>query len=158
MTRKNNAILLLGSNIDPAENLKSALQALKIQVALIDISSVWKTAAVGSDGPDFLNMAVEVETEKSAEELKACVINRIERKLKRLRSADKYAPRTIDVDIIIFNNEVLDDNLWERVFIALPVSELRPALENPENTKSIKEIAEELKNSTRVEFFSERMT
>lgn len=153
MRSKNKTIILLGSNIQPAENLKKALDLLNEHTGIISCSSVWWTKAVGSDGPDFLNMAVEFETELGTDEIKSHLIKDIETRLGRIRTADKNAPRTIDLDIILINDEVLDDDLWQKAFVALPVSEIRTDLINPENGLSIIETARKLKSSTKVELF-----
>src|SRR4030042_3299891 len=126
----NLAILLLGSNIDPAVNLKKALELLNCSLLITKYSRIWVTEAVGNKGPNFLNTAVEVKTSLTSDQLKEKIVSPIEIGLGRIRTSDKYAPRTIDVDIIIFNGKVLDENLWNNVFIALPVSEIFPDLTN----------------------------
>jgi 7,8-dihydro-6-hydroxymethylpterin-pyrophosphokinase len=68
---------------------------------------------------------------------------------------DKNAPRTIDLDIILLNGEILDGDLWKKAFVALPVSELQPNLINRENGTSLLECVGKLKSSTRVELFDE---
>lgn len=155
MKSKNKTVILLGSNIQPAENLKKALDLLNEHARIISCSSVWRTEAVGSDGPDFLNMAVEIETDLGTDEIKSYLIKDIETRLGRIRRADKNAPRTIDLDIILINDEVLDNDLWQKAFVALPVSEIRTELINPENGLSIIETAHKLKSSTKVELFAD---
>lgn len=153
MKEKNRIIILLGSNIQPAKNLKKALDFLGEHTRIKSCSSVWRTEAVGSDGPNFLNMAVEIETDLGADEIKNQLIKDIETRLGRVRTADKYAPRTIDLDIVLVNDQVLDSDLWHKAFVALPVSEIRPDLMNPYNGSSLVKTAHELKNSTLVELF-----
>lgn len=151
----NQAILLIGSNIDPAANIKKALELLNSSLQISRESHLWKTEAVGSKGPDFLNMALEVETSLNADRLKTDIIASIERELKRIRTADKYAQRTIDIDIIIFNGRVLDLNVWTKLFIALPVSEIIPCLTNNTTGETLIEIVEKLKSSVNAELFKE---
>lgn len=153
MKKTNNAVILLGSNIKPAINLRQAIIILESLVSIKSRSKIWETKAAGSSGPNFLNMAVEIETPLSSQKIKQSIIHNIETRLRRVRTADKYAPRTIDLDIILFNDQVLDNNLWERVFIALPVSELRPNLINPIGQKSLQAIALKLKSSNYAELF-----
>lgn len=157
MRAKNNVVILLGSNIQPAENLKKAFGLISEFSGIKSRSRVWKTEAVGSDGPDFLNMAVEVETDLTAQEIKSQVIQEIELRLGRVRSADKFAPRTIDLDIILFNEEVLDSDLWHKAFVALPVSEIKPDLINPVDSLSLIETARKLESSISVELFDDRL-
>ena len=118
--------LMMGSNIRPEENLKQALYLLGEQVSIQKISSVWKTPAVGSPGPDFLNAAVLAHTDLDAVELKESVLRPLETKLGRVRVEDKNAPRTIDLDIIIFDGALMDEDLWHQAYLAVPISELLP--------------------------------
>jgi 2-amino-4-hydroxy-6-hydroxymethyldihydropteridine diphosphokinase len=151
----NRAILLLGSNIDPARNIQKALDLLECSLQINKKSNLWVTEAVGSDGPEFLNMAIEVETKLNADQIKSEVIFSIEKELLRIRTADKYAPRTIDIDLIVFNEIVLDPNLWQRLFVALPVSEILPDLTNNSTGESVSEAVIRLKNSAKAELFIE---
>jgi len=150
---KNNVVLLIGSNINPAANIATSLERLSQLTDIKSKSSIWETEAVGSNGPNFLNIAVEIETDLKSEEIKQGIIKPIESEIKRVRTENKYAPRTIDLDIIIFNNQIMDKNLWEKVFIALPVSEIKPNLKNPNDQATLKVIANKLKNSAFAELF-----
>ncbi len=154
MMSDNSAILLLGSNIDPAANIKKALERLNCSFSIIRTSHIWITEAVGSKGPDFYNTAVEVKTSLTIDQLKKRIISPIEIELGRIRTSDKYASRTIDIDIIIFNGKIIDDNLWDKVFIALPVSEILPNLINDSTGASLIESAEKLKSSAKAELFN----
>jgi 2-amino-4-hydroxy-6-hydroxymethyldihydropteridine diphosphokinase len=150
---KNNAILLLGSNIDPGYNIQLALELLHTLLQINEMSHQWLTEAFGSRGPDFLNMAVEVETDLDYEQIKTEVISFIETKLNRIRTFDKYASRTIDIDIIIFNGALIDPNIWKRLFIALPVSEIKPGLINNLTGLTLGETVEILKSSAKAELY-----
>jgi 2-amino-4-hydroxy-6-hydroxymethyldihydropteridine diphosphokinase len=141
----NKAVILLGSNINPKDNLREALSILADRSEIIAKSRIYKTRAVGSQGPDFLNQAVMVQTRYAVSDIKLNLINPIETTLKRVRSDDKYAPRTIDLDVIIFNDEIVDHNLWKYRFIAKPVSDLLPDLLHPERHMTLREITCELK-------------
>lgn len=138
------ACLNLGSNIDPTHNIPRAVDLLRQYTHVESISGSWETVAVGSDGPNFINLAVCVRTELDAAALKDQVITPIEQQLGRVRTADKNAPRTIDLDIILFDGQVLDHNLWRRIFLALPVSELFPNLQHPDTGQTLKQVAERL--------------
>ena len=151
----NLAILLLGSNIDPAFNIKKALELLKCSLPITRTSNIWITEAVGNKGPDFLNSALEVKTSLSADQLKKKIISPTEIALGRIRTTDKFAPRTIDIDIIIYNGNVLDVHLWSKVFIAVPVSEIVPYLINHSTGETLIEAAEKLKSSAKAELFKE---
>ena len=120
------ACLLLGSNIRAEENLRRAMQNLQTRVIILKASSVWKTVAIGSDGPDFLNLALLVSTRWDAVGLKAQVLRPLEAEMGRVRSVDKNAPRPIDLDIIIFDGKPVDRLLWMHAYRAAPVAELLP--------------------------------
>jgi len=142
-----NASLLIGSNINPVKNLPLAFSQLKESVYIIHSSRVWHTSAVGSGSPDFLNAAVEIKTGLSREKLKEEVLRKIELNLGRVKTVNKNAPRVIDLDIVLFDGEILDQNLWVKSFIALPMADIHPSLINPGNRKTLSQICMELKNS-----------
>lgn len=139
----NDAYLLLGSNIEPEKNILLALEYLQQNCSLLEISTTWQTKAVGSDAADFLNTAVHVNTEKEASMLKMSCIKHIESLLGRVRFPDKNAPRTIDLDIIIFNGEVMDQALFRYAHIMLPLAELLPDLIDPQSGQSLSMLASE---------------
>lgn len=148
--RINTAYLSLGSNIEPEANLRAAVELLAIQTTLIAVSSVWETRPLGlTDQPNFLNAAAIVETSLTAEQLKQQVLALIEQRLGRVRQADKNAPRPIDLDIVLFNREILalgqrhipDPEIVERSFVAIPLAEIAPTYEHPELGQTLAEIA-----------------
>lgn len=136
--------LSLGSNIDPAENLNAAVELLRERMTVLAVSRAWRTIAVGTQGPDFLNAAVLVDTDCPPDTLKNDVLRKIESRLGRVRTEDKFAPRTIDIDIITCDDCILDRELWSYPHLALPVSELLPELEHPESGRRLEHIAREL--------------
>jgi 2-amino-4-hydroxy-6-hydroxymethyldihydropteridine diphosphokinase len=149
----NRAVLLLGSNIQREKNIRSALEFFERNTRVLRRSAVWETEAVGSSGPNFLNVAIEIATDLEIPAIKSDLVQTIESQLGRVRTADKNAPRTIDVDLIVFNDQVLDEGLWEKAFMALPIAELLPALPHPHSALSLSEIASQLKSSAFAEPF-----
>lgn len=144
------AYIGLGSNIEPEENLPRALAALRKQVKLLCISSAWHAPAQGTTGPDFLNASAKLETEYTAEELKDRVLRPVEEMLGRHRSPNKNAPRTIDLDILIFDDEILDAHIWDYAHLAIPVAECFPELIHPVSNQSIAQIAFSLRKSANI--------
>lgn len=131
------AYLLLGSNINPVENLKKAVGLLRMRTRVLAISTCWETEAIAGQSsqdkwPNFYNLGMGVVTPLGADTLKMQVLRPIETALGRVRGADKYAPRTIDLDIVIFDGQVVDTDLWRRLYLALIFAELLPDLRNPE--------------------------
>ncbi len=142
------AYLCLGSNIHPVENLREAIDLLRQRTRLIALSTCWESAAIGSPGPNFLNIGALVATPLDAAALKEQVLSTIEKKLGRVCSADKYAPRTMDIDIVIFDGQVRDPEIWRRVYLALIFAELLPNLRHPESGETLPEIARGLQEKT----------
>jgi 2-amino-4-hydroxy-6-hydroxymethyldihydropteridine diphosphokinase len=123
---KYQACLLLGSNIRPEDHIPLAVDLLQKQLSVLQASSVWETTAVGSDGPNFLNAALLVSTSLGINALKERVLHPIEAQLGRVRSRDKNAARTIDIDMLIFDGQTLDSTLWNYAYRAVPAAELLP--------------------------------
>jgi len=134
----------LGSNITPLENIHKAIEILRNYVHVEKISSIWRTPSFGAQGPDYLNAVVLVRTQYSPELLKKEILRHIEEKLGRVRSKNKYAPRTIDIDILVFNDMIIYDQIWDQAHYAIPVAELIPKLSNPKNGETIEEAARRL--------------
>jgi len=147
----NLAYLSLGSNIEPEHNLPAAVAQLARFGCIRAVSTVWQTAPIGfTDQPDFLNAVVLLETPLSARTLRERVIVQIEQRLNRVRTADKNAPRTIDIDIMLFNQDVLslgrrripDPEVLERPFVAIPLAEIAPDYVHPQTGQSLQQIAD----------------
>ena len=139
--------LLLGSNIQPEANLEAAIRLLRGQVELHSLSPVWETPAVGSNGPNFLNLVAEIQTPMEIEALKLQVLRPIETRLGRVRTPDKNAPRTIDLDIIIYDKIIMDPNIWRQAHIACPLASLLPDLVEPQTGIPLSRIAARLQQN-----------
>jgi len=134
----------LGSNISPETNLPSALKRLRDTLQVEAVSTAWKTPAIGTVGPDFLNAAIAIRTELSPDELKSQVIRKIENQLGRIRTEDKNAPRSIDIDILIFNEQIVDPQIWSQVHLAVPLAELIPGFMHSESGETLAQAARRL--------------
>lgn len=146
----NLAYLSLGSNIEPKRHLPAALELLAAHGRLLAHSAAYETPPVGNpQDPPFLNAAAVLETPLSAAELKAQVLGPLEDRLGRRRTADPNAPRTIDVDISLFNDQVLqlgkrripDPEILRFPHIAVPLADVAPAYRHPETGETLAEIA-----------------
>jgi len=128
--KKNRVYLALGSNIDPEKYLPLAIEKLSKLVEVIATSSAWQTPAVGFEGDDFLNAVVLIETDLPSNDLKFEVLRKIESDLGRIRTKEKFAPRTLDIDILIYDDVLIDDEMWTQPHLAVPLAELYPTFEN----------------------------
>lgn len=145
--------LSLGSNILPEQNLRRAVRLLRTHCHLIALSPVYQTPAQGdTHQADFLNMAVQLTTTLSPAAFKTQVIAEIEQRLGRVRDPhNKNAPRTIDLDIALWNREVLDygDRPWHVpdpditrfAHVAVPLAEIAPDYIHPETGQTLAAIA-----------------
>lgn len=140
----------LGSNIQPDLYLPKAIRYLQHMLEVVQVSSIWQTPAVGMEGPDFLNVVIEVRTELNPEEIKKQVTQKIENELGRVRTEDKFAPRTIDIDLLIYDNQVLDEEIWDHAHLAVPLAELIPDLVNDKTNLSLKSIADQFQRTTMI--------
>lgn len=143
--------LSLGSNIEPEVNLPRAIELLHEYGEVRKVSRAWESKAVGSDGPNFLNACVLFITPLAQDELKENVVHVIEAKLGRERSADKYAPRTIDIDIVLFSEQLCDDKFWKQAFVVVPLAEIHPEYRNPTTREKITEAATSLRQKVWME-------
>ena len=122
-------VIGLGSNIDPEANLEQAVLELKSRFKVSKRSQWTRTKPIGiQDQPDFYNGALLMETELEQQSLKK-ELKRIEDILGRDRSLPKFGPRTIDLDILIWNKKVVDEDYYVRDFLRKGVEEIIPDLE-----------------------------
>lgn len=138
------AYIGLGSNIEPEKNLPRAVRALRDRLDVVKVSSAWHSPALGTVGPDFLNAVAAVNTELDVEDLKLQILRPIEADLGRTRGPAKFAPRTIDLDVLVFDERVLDPHVWDYAHLALPMAECNPGLQDKASGKSISELAKAL--------------
>ena len=152
---RNRAYVSLGSNIEPEIHLPAAVRELAAFGRLIAVSRAWESAAVGSrvPAPNFLNAAALLDTALTAEAICVEAAAIIERHLGRVRNPeDKNAARTIDVDLSLFNDEILtighrtipDPAILTRAFVAVPLAEVDPDYLHPVARRTLSEIAAKL--------------
>ena len=141
--------LSIGSNIEPEKNLPEAVLLLSKLVDLIRISNAYRTEAVGPVGqPDFVNAAVLCSTQLQPAALRL-ELRHIESTLGRVRTRNKFGPRTVDLDIVLFGERIINDHeltipdpqLIERGYLAMIVSELDPAFRHPITDESLGSIS-----------------
>ncbi|MFH1438611.1 MAG: 2-amino-4-hydroxy-6-hydroxymethyldihydropteridine diphosphokinase [Pseudomonadota bacterium] len=147
------AFVAIGSNIDPERNIPAALALLRREVELKAISTFYRTEPAGAPGtPGFFNGVVKIETGSEPRDLKLFVLRGIEKIMGRVRSADKYAPRTIDLDLLLYGARVIseeglvipDPDICTRAFVAAPLLELEPGLVLPDSGRRLEDVVKSL--------------
>lgn len=147
------AFIALGTNIDPETNLPLATTRLSELGNPIAISTVYQNPAIADEPqPDYLNAAVLIETALDPLTIRK-KLREIEADLGRIRTEDKFAPRTIDLDLCILGDRVLDHellslpdpDLLKRAHLAVTLAELRPDFLHPITGDSLEKIAHELR-------------
>ena len=151
MNESHLAYLSLGSNIQPETHLVRAIELLKNHGRIEKISSVWESESVGAEGPNYLNACVLLVTPLGQVALKEQALLPIEIDLGRQRIADKFAPRTIDIDIVVFDGKSCDSQYWEQAFVVVPLAEIQPRYQNPLTQESISKTATRLRQQVWME-------
>ncbi len=120
----NSAIIGIGSNIKAKTNIPKMLKLLETKVDILKISTFTKTKPIGIlNQPDFTNGAVKIQTNLDLKKLNK-LLKKIENQLGRNRTGPKSGPRCIDLDIIVWNDEIIDKDYYTRDFLQKSVSEL----------------------------------
>jgi len=117
------ALLGMGSNIEPEQHLQAAAQALRERFPQICFSHVYQSAAVGMDGDDFLNACCWIEGVPVHGDL-LHYLKALEDEHHRDRSKGSWKPRTLDLDVLMYDDVVLDDDMYRYAHVFVPASEL----------------------------------
>ena len=148
MSQPHRVYLGIGSNIDPEANLPRAIDLLAQFGEVQAVSGVWESHAVGSSGPNFLNASVLLLTEIEPRALKERLVDPVESALGRVRTADKNAPRTIDIDVMMVDGEPSNLDRWDNAFVLLPIAELLPDAPHPLTRRRLRDAADEARSLT----------
>ena len=140
--------LSIGSNIEPETNLPRAIELLAEYGTLQAVSGVWESRAVGSEGPNFLNASALLLTPILPAELRNRLVQPIESRLGRVRTADKNAPRTIDLDVMMVDGVPYNLDRWNSAFVLLPIAELLPEGPHPITGERLRQAAERARKNT----------
>lgn len=140
------AYLSLGSNVEPEKHLAAAVRALRETFGEIVLSDWVRTRAVGFDGPDFVNGAAIIETDWDVYALDEW-LHDLEAANGRRRDVPRFSDRTLDIDIIFFDDLIIDGpgNLriprpeLQHAFVLEPLARIAPDFVNPETGVSLAE-------------------
>jgi len=148
-TRRRLGYVGMGSNIVPERNLPAALNLLRGQVELIGVSTCYRTEPLTRpDQPPFANGVLSMITDLAPRQIKQ-LLCAVEVSLGRRRTADRHSRRTIDLDLLILGDLVVDDERFRlpdpdirlRPFVALPLLELAPDLVLPDTGEWLSQVA-----------------
>jgi 2-amino-4-hydroxy-6-hydroxymethyldihydropteridine diphosphokinase len=160
------AIIGIGSNIRPSENVRKSIGMLAKYTRIRSVSSVYRSPAENRpEQPMFYNCAVMVETALSEGRLRTEVLARIEADLGRVRTGDKFAARTIDLDLLacrgdpggVPGNAMVGPDILNHPYVALPLAELAPELSVGAGGMSLREAVRTLSQDS-IEKLSEFST
>ncbi|MCW8345191.1 2-amino-4-hydroxy-6-hydroxymethyldihydropteridine diphosphokinase [Vibrio sp. ZSDZ65] len=138
--------IAIGSNLsDPVAQALDAMDALKSlpKSSVIQCSSLYSSTPMGpANQPDYINAVVKIQTELTPLELLDCT-QAIELEQGRVRKDERWGPRTLDLDLILYGNEVIDSErltvphygMKEREFVLYPLAEITPNLQLPDGTE-----------------------
>jgi 2-amino-4-hydroxy-6-hydroxymethyldihydropteridine diphosphokinase len=138
-----------GSNIEPLRHLLAAVAALERSYRSLRISPAYRNKAVGFEGDDFVNLVVGFNTSDSLETVRA-TLQQIETDCGRPRDAPKWAPRSMDLDILLFGDEVRNEpglivprpDLVKRPYMLKPMVDIAPDLRHPTLHRTMRELWE----------------
>ncbi|KGJ90726.1 2-amino-4-hydroxy-6-hydroxymethyldihydropteridine diphosphokinase [Colwellia psychrerythraea] len=131
----------LGSNVEREQNVKQGLislaKAFDLSFEQLTLSSLFECEAIGFNGPDFYNMVIGIKCRHSVEQV-ATMLREIEFFHGRDHNAKKFSPRTLDLDLLLYDNLVIDqpaqlprDEITKNAFVLWPLSQVAPKLAHP---------------------------
>lgn len=154
-------LVALGSNIEKELNLPRAIEKLRLSpsISLEAVSSIYETAPIDRNGelteqPTFYNAAALLKTALPAVELHNA-LRSIESDLGRVRSSDKFAARTIDIDIVFYGQESIevagnilpDIDITYSSHLAIPLADIAPTWVHPATGQTLRELADTLRDT-----------
>ena len=157
----------VGSNVDPEKNILAALPEVEARVQVLDASRFYRNPALVPDSrelPPFVNGVLKIRTHLVPYDLKHHVLRSVEKKLQRSRTGDRYGPRTLDLDLLVYGDVEMesdgitlpDPDISVQPFWAIPLAELAPEMRPPETGLVMKELVRTM--DTRSFVFLESLT
>jgi 2-amino-4-hydroxy-6-hydroxymethyldihydropteridine diphosphokinase len=149
------AFVGVGSNVDPEKNILAALPEIESRVQVLEASRFYRNPAIAPDRrerPPFVNGVLKIRTALTPSDLKHGVLCDVERKMQRIRTGDRYGPRTLDLDLLVYGDlEVESDGILlpdpdisVQPFWVVPLAELVPEMRPPNTALSMKELVRTL--------------
>lgn len=132
----------LGSNTQPERHLRLGIQELATRFSVFVVSKVYRNAALGFSGDEFLNAVTGIETDKPVAMI-ANELREIHDLAGRSRDSKAFAARTLDIDLLLYGSEIMPQwriprpDVLEYSFVLRPLAEIAPDLRHPETGKSM---------------------
>ena len=140
----------LGSNLDAENNLTAGIERLAQDYQLIQQSPWYRSPALGFEGPEFINLVVEIQLKDDfSPELLSQQLKQIETDFGRAADAVKYSSRHLDIDILLFDDKVGEfltengsfslprEDIWKYAFVLTPLLDIAPALVCPKHQQPL---------------------
>jgi len=139
--------LSIGSNIEREKHIRAGINALKKQFGTVELSSVYEADAVGFDGAPFLNLIAAFETELLPAQVDA-ILDTIEKDNGRTSEQKKFNPRTLDLDLVLYDDYISDDpnleiprgEITRYAFVLEPLAEIAGDLKHPVTQQSYNDL------------------
>lgn len=139
--------LSLGSNIDRERNLRGAIRELRQAFGALTVSRVFESTAVGFDGEDFYNLCVGLDTEMEVQAVND-TLHEIEDHYGRDRSGPRFSSRTLDIDLLLYDDLVIKqgklelprDEITKNAFVLWPLAEIAADTLHPTLQRSMAEL------------------
>jgi 2-amino-4-hydroxy-6-hydroxymethyldihydropteridine diphosphokinase len=141
----------VGSNIDKAKNIDAGLNSLREMFGELSVSPIYETAAVGFDGDNFYNLVVGFESDLSAHAVFQ-ILRELEFKHGRSSNSQKFSPRSLDLDLLLYGDEIIDDGILKLprddiekyAFVLQPLADIAPNLIHPIHQKTYRKMLKSL--------------
>lgn len=144
----------IGSNIDRTQHIRRGLDALQRAFGTLRLSSVYESEAVGFDGSHFYNLVAEAQTQLSPASVEQ-IFKEIERDNGRCKGSKKFAPRTLDLDLLLYDDVISEEEvilpreeILYNAFVLQPLAEIAPELKHPKVQKTYKVLWSEYDKSS----------
>lgn len=147
----------IGSNIERERNVRAAVRLLRKHFGTLTLSRVYQTPAEGFEGEDFYNLVAAFDTTRALDEVLA-ILHSIEDACGRVRGGEKFSARTLDLDILLYDDLVRHDGkidiprneITKYAFVLGPLAELAPNRRHPESGRTFAQLWENFDGTRRV--------
>lgn len=137
----------VGSNINPADNVRCAVRVLREHFDDVEVSPVYESEAVGFSGSNFLNLVVGASTQLDVHAVNA-LLHQIEDEYGRDRSGPRFSSRTIDLDLLLYDQLVIDEpgleipreEIMHNAFVLWPLADIAPDTMHPQLQRTMQEL------------------